>query len=81
MPGMYFVLKTALSDPRSMNNDLDWNEIFRKRPDLKPPGYEEAVVKAFMDSQIRYERLGKKRAGSSGKSRPSHYPSLKHGAE
>jgi hypothetical protein len=64
-----------------MTRYLNWNEIFAKRPDLKPPGYEEAVEQAALDSQSRYERIGKKRAGSSGKQKIASFPSLKHGAE
>lgn len=59
---------------------MDWSEIFRRRPDLAPPGYEEAVVQAQILSQERYERIGKKRAGTSGKSKPGKFPGLKHGA-
>lgn len=60
---------------------MDWAEIFLKRPDLAPPGYEEAVAKAKVASQQRYERVGKRRAGKSGKSKPGKFPSLKHGAD
>lgn len=58
--------------------DLDWNSIFEQRPDLKPPGYEEAVVMARLDSQLRYEQIGKKRAGSSGKVKHGKFPGMKH---
>ena len=60
---------------------MDWGEIFRKRPDLAPPGYEEAVKEAQAASQERYERLGKRRAGKSGKSKPGRFPGLKHGSD
>jgi hypothetical protein len=60
---------------------LDWSEIFRRRPDLKPPGYDEAALEAREASQERYERLGKRRAGKSGKSKPGRFPGLKHGTD
>lgn len=59
---------------------MDWSEIFRKRPDLAPPGYERAVEAGQQLSRERYERLGKRRAGKSGKSKPGKFPGLKHGA-
>ena len=61
--------------------DLDWGEIFRQRPDLAPPGFEEAVQAGQDRSKERYERLGKRRAGKSGKSKPGRFPGLKHGAD
>ena len=61
-------------------SDLNWNAIFERRPDLAPPGYEEAVQQAHEDSELRYERLGRKRAGSSGRSKGGQFPGLKHGA-
>jgi len=57
---------------------LDWAEIFRKRPELAPPGYAEAVQAGQERSKERYERLGKKRAGTSGKSKTGRFPGLKH---
>jgi hypothetical protein len=51
--------------------ELDWSAIFARRPDLAPPGYEEAAGLAPKDSELRYERNGRKRAGSSGRSKPS----------
>jgi hypothetical protein len=64
-----------------MDNTLDWRLIFAKRPELNPPGYEEAAADAKLISAARYERLGKKRAGSSGRSRDAAFPSLKHGSK
>ena len=61
-------------------SDLDWGAIFERRPDLAPPGYEKAVQQAHEDSERRYERLGRKRAGSSGRSKGGQFPGLKHGA-
>ena len=61
-------------------SDLDWGAIFERRPDLASPGYEEAVQQAHEDFQRRYERLGRKRAGSSGRSKGGQFPGLKHGA-
>lgn len=53
------------------NGSLDWTAIFESCPELAPPGYAEAVEQAKIDSAARYERQGKKRAGSSGKSKAS----------
>lgn len=61
-------------------SDLDWDAIFERRPDLAPPGYYEAVRLAHEDSERRYERQGRKRAGSSGRSKGGQFPGLKHGA-
>jgi len=61
-------------------SDLDWDAIFERRPDLAPPGYQEAVEQAYVDSKLRYERQGRKRAGSSGKSKGGKFPGLKHGS-
>jgi len=61
-------------------SDLDWTAIFERRPDLAPPGYQEAVEQAHVDSELRYERQGRKRAGGSGKSKGGKFPGLKHGA-
>lgn len=66
---------------RTVLTDLDWGEIFKRRPDLAPPGYEEAAAEAAKLTQERYERIGKRRAGKSGKSKRTHFPSLKHGAD
>lgn len=63
---------------RTVLSDLDWEEIFRKRPDLAPPGYEQAVDAGRQLSRERYERQGKRRAGKSGKSKPGKFPGLKH---
>jgi len=60
---------------------LDWAEIFRKRPELAPPGYEQAAETGRARSEERYQRIGKRRAGTSGKSKPPRFPSLKHGAD
>ena len=59
---------------------MNWNLIFQQRPDLAPPGYEEAVVQAQEDSERKYERLGRRRAGKSGRSKGGQFPGLKHGA-
>jgi len=48
---------------------MNWNLIFERRPDLEPPGYREAAGLAPSDSELRYQRNGRKRAGSSGKSK------------
>ena len=60
---------------------LDWQEIFKRRPDLEPPGYKEAAAAGQAKSQERYERLGKRRAGHSGRSKPGKFPSLKHSGQ
>jgi hypothetical protein len=54
------------------NGSLDWDAIFSCHPELSPPGYEEAVKQAKLDSAKRYKQKGQKRAGSSGKSKPAH---------
>ena len=45
-----------------MSSWVDWDEVFLRRPDLKPPGYEEAVAAAKAASESRYEVYGRKRA-------------------
>jgi hypothetical protein len=64
-----------------MSKELDWDAIFRQRPDLAPPGYYEAVEQAQQDSELKYERLGRRRAGKSGRSKGGQFPGLKHGAD
>jgi len=71
-------------------SSTDWGEIFRRRPDLSPPGYEEAVRDAKLISEARYEKHGRKRAKGSNARKPlqesrqaadarkSRFPSLKH---
>lgn len=59
-------------------SDLDWDKIFAEHPELEPPAYTEAVEQAQLDSQSRYERIGKKRAGSSGKVKQGKFPGMKH---
>lgn len=73
--------------------DLNWTEIFEKRPDLAPPGYYEAVADAQEISAKRYAVHGRKRAKGSGSSKPrtesrqaadarrSKFPSMKHGQQ
>lgn len=61
--------------------ELDWREIFERRPDLNPPGYEEGAAAGQARSQERYQRQGKRRAGKSGKSKPSKFPSAKHASQ
>lgn len=70
--------------------DLNWTEIFERRPDLKPPGYEEATEAAKAATEERYKVHGKKRAKGSNAAKPKHesrqaadarrakYPSIKH---
>ena len=55
----------------------DWQEIFRRRPDLAPPGYEEAAAataKAWEEKEAERKRPKQKRG------KKTKYPSLKHGA-
>ena len=73
--------------------NLDWSEIFRQRPDLAPPGYEEAIEAAREATERRYEQNGRKRAkGSSKRSarienravtreREKRFNSMKHGSK
>ena len=51
--------------------EIDWTEIFKRRPDLKPPGYEEAV------SQVR-ERPKRERRRSRTKGKEARLTSIKH---
>ena len=69
------------ADERAILSELNWTEIFERCPHLAPPGYEEAVQAGQERSKERYERLGKKRAGTSGKSKPGRFPGLKHGSD
>ena len=78
--GMGQCMGCVQADGAAVLSDLDWGAIFKRRPDLAPPGYEEAVQQAHEDSERRYERLGRKRAGSSGRSKGGQFPGLKHGA-
>lgn len=90
----YFVPQNALKSPESFRAEvmdkqpqaketrhLDWAAIFERRRDLAPPGYEQAVQAGQERSKARYERIGKRRAGKSGKSKPGRFPGLKHGAD
>ena len=73
--------------------NTDWNEVFKRRPDLRPLGYEEAVEQAKQVTEQRYRLNGRKRAkGSNTRSavkesrqatdaRRAKYPSLKHGSQ
>ena len=72
---------------------IDWNEIFERRPDLRPRGYEEATELARQVTERRYLLNGRKRAkGSNTRSitkesrqatdaRRTKFPSLKHGSQ
>lgn len=74
---------------------VDWDRIFKERPDLKPIGYEEAVAEAKAKTEARYAIHGKKRAKGSNarksdqvsrkglqeKERRAKFPSLKHSAD
>ena len=47
----------------------DWEEIFRQRPDLSPPGYETAVkdaLRSWQEKQDREQCRKPSRRGSSG---------------
>jgi hypothetical protein len=69
------------ADGTAVLGELDWTAISQRRPDLSPPGYEEAVARAQEDSERKYERLGRRRAGKSGRSKGGQFPGLKHGAD
>ena len=70
--------------------EIDWTAIFQARPDLAPPGYEEATKAAKAATEERYKVHGKKRAKGSNSAKPKHesrqaadarrakYPSIKH---
>ena len=71
-------------------SDLDWTQIFEARPDLAPPGYEEATKAAKAATEERYRVHGRKRAKGSNAAKPKQesrqaadarrakYPSIKH---
>jgi hypothetical protein len=61
------------ADGAAVLAELDWTAIFQQRPDLAPPGYEAAVTLALQDSERRYERLGRRRAGKSGRSKGASF--------
>jgi hypothetical protein len=75
---MAWCLGCLQADQRAILSELDWTEIFERCPHLAPPGYEEAVQAGQERSKERYERLGKKRAGTSSKSKTGRFPGLKH---
>jgi len=78
-----------------MTTNLDWTEIFARRPDLAPPGYEEACKAAKTVTEKRYRVNGKKRAKGTNarkqkienrlktaeRERRAKFPSMKHGAQ
>ena len=53
----------------------DWRAIFTLRPDLDPPGYDEA----FLD-MLENPRERPARGTVRGKGKEARFPSLKHGA-
>ena len=81
LDGMGGRMGRVQADRTAVLGELDWTAIFQRRPDLAPPGYEEAVVQAQEDSERKYERLGRRRAGKSGRSKGGQFPGLKHGAD
>lgn len=54
-----------------MVRPVDWDGIFERRPDLRPPGYEEAV------SQVR-EQPRRERKRSRAKGKEARLTSIKH---
>ena len=54
-----------------MVRSIDWGLIFERRPDLRPPGYEEAV------SQVR-EGPRRERKRSRTKGKEARLTSIKH---
>jgi len=70
--------------------NTDWNEVFKRRPDLAPPGYEEACLAGKAASAERYKKNGFKRAKGSNARKPlresrqaadarrTRFPSIKH---
>jgi hypothetical protein len=51
----------------STNTRLDWDQFFRSRPDLSPPGYEEAVEAVRLQIESRKQA---KREEQAAKSKP-----------
>ena len=45
----------------------DWEEIFRERPDLSPPGYDKAVEDALRSWQEKKEREQCRKASRRGR--------------
>jgi hypothetical protein len=55
---------------------LDWVAIFTKHPELTPPGYDATFLDMIDRPWVPPE--GRRHSSSIG---PSHFPSLKHGAD
>ncbi len=51
--------------------EIDWTEIFERRPDLSPPGYEEAV-------EALKQRPKRERKRSRTKGKEAKFTGLKH---
>ena len=51
--------------------EIDWTEIFERRPDLKPPGYEETV-------EALKQRPRRERKRSRAKGKEARLTSIKH---
>jgi hypothetical protein len=56
---------------------LDWEEIFRRNPDLEPPGYREAERKV-REKWAELPKCGKPKRGNRKKPK---WPSAKHGSD
>ena len=47
------MMPTVAGKRRKMPSASDWDEFFRRRPDLSPPGYHEAIKRAEKRSEER----------------------------
>ena len=58
--------------------EVNWTEIFKRRPDLEPPGYRETVEALKNRPQRERRRTSAKKKG---KAKPNRFPGMKHGAQ
>ena len=54
----------------------NWNEIFTKRPDLNPPGFNEVINDMTNNPWKDPKKRARSKPGTKG--RGSHFPGLKH---
>lgn len=55
--------------------EVNWTEIFERRPDLEPPGYRE-TVEALKNAPRRERR--RTSAKKNAQAKPNRFPSAKH---
>lgn len=49
--------RVSASASRIPGRRLNWTEIFRNRPDLSPPGYEQAMLAASEKTRLKKQRI------------------------